>query len=254
MTIAEFEGWLLETEGNGRGEGLAQLHTHSRRRPARVRLLAEELEGWHRWLPGGEIDIIGRIDHQVKVRGFRVELGEIESALGQHPGVAAQAVTLQGDGRGGKRLVAYVVPEADPEADGAPSPGELRSFLGASLPDYLVPSAYQFLDRLPLTPNGKVDRKALPAPDVSSTADAEPPEGDAEIGLADIWGEVLGRDGVGRRDNFFALGGDSVLAIQVVTRARGAGWTLEVREIFQHQTLAELAAVARVREPDQDAS
>ncbi|MEM9596177.1 MAG: amino acid adenylation domain-containing protein, partial [Acidobacteriota bacterium] len=197
---------------------------------------------------GSDLEFLSRLDHQVKVRGFRIELGEIEASLDAHPAVRQGVVTVRQDGPS-TRLVAYVVPSAD-----GVDPADLAVHLRTTLPDYMVPAAWVQLDAMPLTPNGKVDRKALPAPEASSTADAEPPEGDAEIGLADIWGEVLGRDGVGRRDNFFALGGDSVLAIQVVTRARGAGWTLEVREIFQHQTLAELAAVARVREPDQDAS
>ncbi|MEM9594614.1 MAG: amino acid adenylation domain-containing protein, partial [Acidobacteriota bacterium] len=198
-----------------------------------------------RWLPGGEIDIIGRIDHQVKVRGFPVELGEIESALGQHPGVAAQAVSLQGDGRGGKRLVAYVVPEADPEADGAPSPGELRSFLGASLPDYLVPSAYQFLDRLPLTPNGKVDRRALPSFDFRRAgldSDGVAPRNPTEGALADLWCEILGMEELSVEASFFELGGHSLLGSQLLARVRDRfGVELPLRALFEAPTVEAMA-------------
>src|SRR5213079_437821 len=142
---------------------------------------------------------------------------------------------------GHKRLVAYVVPAADGEAPDGPA---LRQFLAEALPDYMVPSAFVALEELPLTPNGKLDRKALPAPDVSAAAAAGyvAPRTDAEAVLAAIWAEVLGVERVGVEDNFFELGGDSILSIQVVSRARQAGLNLTSKNIFLHQTIAELVA------------
>ena len=196
-----------------------------------------------RWLPEGVIDYLGRLDHQVKVRGFRIELGEIEAVLQRHPGVREAAVVVREDIPGSKRLVAYVVSNAEP----APTAAELRTSLGAKLPEYMVPPAFVFLAKLPLSPNGKLDRQALPAP-----AAEKPKEGAsfaapitvAERELARIWAETLKVDRVGVQDNFFTLGGDSILAIRVVSRAREAGLKLTPRQLFLHQTVAELAAVA----------
>ncbi|MBV9788063.1 MAG: amino acid adenylation domain-containing protein, partial [Chloroflexi bacterium] len=219
-----------------------------------------------RYLPDGAIAFVGRRDHQVKLRGFRIELGEIEAALGQHPAVGEAVVLVREDLPGVKRLVAYVVEQKNKEtkeqrstAD-SPSPaaagegdggGEgLRSFLQARLPEYMVPSAFVLLDALPLTPNGKLDRKALPAPEIRSDAaedmDGEPLTG-AEATLAGIWAAVLGVERVGRHDNFFALGGDSILSIQVIARANQAGLRLSPTQLFQNQTIALLAAVADTR-------
>jgi non-ribosomal peptide synthase protein (TIGR01720 family) len=195
-----------------------------------------------RWFQDGTLEFLGRIDHQVKIRGFRIELGEIETALRQHAAVRETVVLAREDTRGQKRLVAYVVAHDEP-----PSATELRGHLKASLPDYMVPAAFVTLDALPLTPNGKVDRRALPAPEQSGP-DAETafvaPRGAAEVTLAEIWRQVLSLDHVGVHDNFFHVGGDSIVAIQIVVRANQAGLQLTPKQIFEHQTIAELAAVA----------
>ncbi|XYI02620.1 non-ribosomal peptide synthase/polyketide synthase [Sorangium sp. So ce1128] len=196
-----------------------------------------------RWLPDGSIEYLGRLDHQVKLRGFRIELGEIETALGQHPGVREAAAIVREDAPGVKRLVAYVVARREP----APSSDELRDHLTAKLPEYMVPGAYVLLDAMPLTTSGKVDRKALPAPDSALQGGDRAfvaPRGPAEEALAAIWAQVLGRERVSVEDSFFALGGDSILAIQVVGRAQRVGLGLSVRQVFQHPTVAALAAVA----------
>jgi amino acid adenylation domain-containing protein/non-ribosomal peptide synthase protein (TIGR01720 family) len=195
-----------------------------------------------RYRGDGVLECLGRTDHQVKIRGFRIELEEIEAQLAAHPAVAAAAVTVHADGTGGKRLVAYVTP-----ANAAvPSAAELQAFLAQRLPEYMVPAIYLPLATLPLTPNGKVDRAALPPPPVTDQTlrDAAPPETPVEQTLAGIWAAVLGVAQVGREDNFFALGGDSILSIQVVARARQAGIQVKARDLFQTRTLAELAQAA----------
>jgi len=196
-----------------------------------------------RYLPDGNIEFLGRIDHQVKVRGFRIELGEIEAVLRQHPHLQAAVVLAREDTPGDKRLVAYVVPREEP----APTISELRRFLKETLPEYMVPSAFVYLDALPLTPNGKVDRRALPAPDQTrpelESAYVAPRTREEKI-LADIWAQVLGVEQVGVHDNFFELGGDSILSIQVIARANQAGLQLTPRQLFQAPTVAGLAAMA----------
>ncbi|WP_249044250.1 non-ribosomal peptide synthase/polyketide synthase [Crossiella equi] len=182
-----------------------------------------------RWLPSGELEFQGRADDQVKLRGFRIELGEIESALTAAPGITEAVVLVRTDS-GQKRLVAYHVGEA---------PADLRDRLRATLPDYMVPSAFVALAALPLTANGKVDRRALPAPEVEASTQVEP-RTDVERRLAQVWAEVLGLPRIGVTDNFFALGGDSILSIQVVSRARAAGLHLTSRDVFLHQTIADL--------------
>jgi amino acid adenylation domain-containing protein/non-ribosomal peptide synthase protein (TIGR01720 family) len=197
-----------------------------------------------RYLPDGSIKYLGRVDHQVKIRGFRIELGEIESALGRHPELQETVVvTVREDAPGDRRLVAY----ASPSGATAPGVRELRAYLKDCLPEYMIPSAFVMLDALPLSPNGKVDRKALPAPEQSREALAEefvaPREGAEEV-LARIWSEVLGVERVGVHDNLFELGGDSILSLQVTARARQAGLQLTPRQVFEHPTVAELAALA----------
>ncbi|SPD54786.1 Non ribosomal peptide synthase, antibiotic synthesis contains 3 condensation domains, 2 AMP-acid ligases II domains, 2 PP-binding, Phosphopantetheine attachment site (plasmid) [Cupriavidus taiwanensis] len=192
-----------------------------------------------RWLPDGQLEYLGRIDQQLKIRGFRIEPGEIEARILAQTGVANAAV-IAAEGPSGARLVAYVVPAGGATVEGA----TLRTALAAELPDYMVPAAFVVLDTLPLTPNGKLDRRALPAPAFDSAQDFVAPEGDAETALATIWSEVLNLPRVGRADNFFELGGDSILSLQIVARARAAGWVLTPRQLFERQTLAELAAVA----------
>jgi amino acid adenylation domain-containing protein/non-ribosomal peptide synthase protein (TIGR01720 family) len=191
-----------------------------------------------RWTGDGQLEFTARVDDQVKIRGFRIELGEIETALTAHTGVADAAVIARQDQLGIKRLAAYIVP-----ATGEPtSTAELRDHLAAVLPDYMLPSAFVTLDALPLSRNGKVDRRALPAPDTTATAAGyEAPRTDTEQALATIWAEVLGVDRVGIHDNFFELGGDSILSIQVVSRARQTGVSYTTKDLFLHQTIADLA-------------
>jgi aryl carrier-like protein len=200
-----------------------------------------------RRLPDGRLEFLGRLDRQVKLRGFRIELGEIESALLAQPGIAAAAVVLREDRPGDKRLVAYVA-----ASEGEPLAAGLRQALAQRLPDYMVPAVFVALRSLPLTPNGKIDLQALPAPDgerAGPGVDFVAPRHPVEEVLAAVWAEVLHAERVGIHDNFFALGGDSIRTIQVVARSRKQGIRVTAREIFQHQTIAELAAVAQVAAP-----
>ncbi|MFG2113828.1 amino acid adenylation domain-containing protein [Streptomyces sp. NPDC048718] len=191
-----------------------------------------------RWRGDGTLDYLGRTDHQVKIRGFRVEPGEIESALTAHPGIERAAVVVREDRPGAKRLVAYTVGRDV----GVPA---LRAFLGASLPDYMVPSAFVTLAELPLTANGKVDQKALPAPRSASAEGAvRAPVSPEEALLCGLFAELLGNPGAGPDDSFFDLGGDSITAIQLVSRARAAGLALGVRDVFVQRTPAALASAA----------
>jgi acyl-CoA synthetase (AMP-forming)/AMP-acid ligase II/aryl carrier-like protein len=202
-----------------------------------------------RWAADGVLEFLGRIDQQVKVRGFRVEPGEIEAALLRHGGVGACAVAAREAGAGERRLVAYVVPR--PGSD-APAAGELRRFLARRLPDYMVPAAFVALEGLPLTPNGKIDRARLPAPDgrPELAVDYAPPGTPAQETLAGICAELLGRERVGVHDNFFELGGDSILCLQLASRAREAGLRLTTRDVFRHQTVAAMAAGLDEAEPE----
>lgn len=170
-----------------------------------------------RYLPDGAIEFLGRIDHQVKIRGVRIELGEVEAVLAQHPAVRESLVTVREDAPGDKRLVAYVVPGQEP----VPVSSELRAWLKEKLPDYMLPSAFVLLDALPLTPNGKVDRHTLPRPHqtrLEPEATFAVPCTPAEEVVASICSQVLGVKRIGLHDNFFELGGHSLLAIQVVSR------------------------------------
>jgi amino acid adenylation domain-containing protein len=199
-----------------------------------------------RYRPDGEVEPVGRADQQVKVRGFRVELGEVESALASHPAIRQAAViareTGAGEtGAGDRRLAAYWVP-ADEGAD-EPDAAALRAHLKALLPEYMVPSVYVRLDRLPLTANGKLDRRALPEPDaVATDARSAVPRTPAEEILAQIWAEVLRVESVGVDDDFFALGGHSLLATRLLARVQNAlGVVLPLRAVFEGPTVAELA-------------
>lgn len=197
-----------------------------------------------RLLPAGQIEFLGRLDQQVKVRGFRVELGEIEATIGQHPAVRQVAVLARetpGQPQD-KRLIAYVVPQA-----GAFDVGALRQFLQHRLPDYMQPAAFVMLGALPLTPNGKVDRRALPAwePDLTTSAEAyDAPRSPLQELIADQWAQVLGVARVGLHDNFFELGGHSLLAAQIVVRLRRQlGYDLAIQAVFEKPTVASLAAL-----------
>jgi amino acid adenylation domain-containing protein/non-ribosomal peptide synthase protein (TIGR01720 family) len=206
-----------------------------------------------RYRPDGNIEYVSRIDNQVKIRGFRIELAEIEAVLSQHPAVRESAVLVWLGANARKRLVACVVPDA-PEQTSSLSSSELRQFLQERLPEYMVPSAFVLRSKLPLTPNGKVDRKALPVPDRDrpelEEAFAAPSTAIEKI-LAEIWAQVLGLEQVGIDDNFFELGGDSILSIQVISKANQAGLRLTPKQLFQHQTIAQLAAIADTTETKQ---
>ncbi|HEX2202458.1 MAG TPA: amino acid adenylation domain-containing protein [Longimicrobium sp.] len=192
-----------------------------------------------RWLEDGSVEFLGRVDAQVKLRGFRVEPGEIESVLSAHPTVGAASVIAREDVPGDKRLVAYVTPR-----DGArPEAAALRAAVRAALPEYMVPAAFVTLDALPLTANGKVDRRALPAPEWTGDAEFEAPRGGVEEVLAGVWSALLGVEEVGRRDSFFLLGGHSLLATQLASRLRQAfGVEMPLRAVFEAPRLHELAA------------
>ncbi|MDX1726190.1 MAG: condensation domain-containing protein, partial [Pseudomonas sp.] len=190
-----------------------------------------------RWREDGALDYLGRVDHQVKIRGFRIELGEIESQLLAQPQIAEAAVVAR-DTPSGKQLVGYLVGRGELDLS------EIKQRLAAQLPDYMLPAQLLQLDSLPLTPARKLDRAALPEPQWQS-ADYQAPQGDNERILVAIWQQVLGVERVGRSDHFFELGGDSIVALQVVSRARQQGLGLTPKDVFQQQTLAELAAVAR---------
>jgi hypothetical protein len=197
-----------------------------------------------RWLPDGTLEYLGRADHQVKVRGFRIELGEIESALLAHEEVRdAVVVTTEEEGES-KQLVGYVVAKSGAQADSAALIQALRSRLQGQLPSYMVPQVLVVLERLPLTATGKVDRKALPAPQSTATALHEyvEPQGEIEIAIADIWKDLLHVERVGRHDNFFNLGGHSLLTTQLHARIR-TNFRLElpIRELFDRRTLQEQA-------------
>ncbi|UEA85464.1 non-ribosomal peptide synthetase [Tsukamurella paurometabola] len=193
-----------------------------------------------RWLPDGSLEYVGRADDQVKLRGFRIEPGEVEAALAACPGVTAAAVTVQGDGAA-RRLVGYVT--------GTASEADVRADAARRLPAHMVPARVVALDALPLTANGKVDRAALPAPDVSDEARYRAPATSAEETLAAVFAEVLGVEKVGVDDSFFELGGDSITSIQLVGRARAAGLTLTAHDVFAHRTVAGLAAAAGTVDP-----
>ncbi|HBO1234816.1 TPA: non-ribosomal peptide synthase/polyketide synthase [Pseudomonas aeruginosa] len=191
-----------------------------------------------RYRADGVIEYAGRIDHQVKLRGLRIELGEIEARLLEHPWVREAAV-LAVDG---KQLVGYVVLESE-SGDWREA---LAAHLATSLPEYMVPAQWLALERMPLSPNGKLDRKALPAPEVSvAQAGYSAPRNAVERTLAEIWQDLLGVERVGLDDNFFSLGGDSIVSIQVVSRARQAGLQLSPRDLFQHQNIRSLALAAK---------
>jgi amino acid adenylation domain-containing protein/non-ribosomal peptide synthase protein (TIGR01720 family) len=225
----------------------------------------------------GKLEYGGRVDEQVKIRGQRIELGEVESVLGAHETVRECAVIVRDDREGHKQLTAYVIPHRPPQDansqerhrveaekveqwekvfDDVRQQREvserdsaiLRRYMQERLPEYMVPSAFMILDQLPLTSNGKLDRRGLPAPDTTRHDPEQTfiePDTPAEQTLARIWREVLGLEQVGIHDNFFVLGGDSILSIQIVSRAARAGLHLTPKDLFQHQTVAALAAAAR---------
>ncbi|WP_443045309.1 amino acid adenylation domain-containing protein [Streptomyces sp. NBC_00342] len=216
-----------------------------------------------RWRADGQLEHLGRIDQQVKLRGMRIEPGEIEAALCAAPGVAAASVVVREDNPGDRRLVAYVVSRPDTPTGEVPEPDTeaLRTALRRTLPDYMVPTAFVGLAALPLSPNGKLDRRALPAPQIRRSGGGAPvaPGTGTERVLADIWAEVLTLPEVGIDDDFFDLGGHSLLATQVVARARkrlpGVGARpVSVMDMFTCRTVRELAALADLDESERGPS
>jgi amino acid adenylation domain-containing protein len=194
-----------------------------------------------RRLPNGDLEYLGRSDFQIKIRGFRVELGEIESLLMKYPGIQQAMVMLREDQPGDKRLAGYIIPSAGTVLEASP----LREYLKSKLPVYMVPSAFICMDAFPLTPNGKVDRKRLPAPELGDVLhhDYIPPRTPTEQSLSKIWMEVLGLSRVGIADDFFEIGGDSLSAVQVMSRLqRELEIKLPIYKIFEFSRLADLAA------------
>ncbi|MFF0724258.1 amino acid adenylation domain-containing protein [Streptomyces sp. NPDC004134] len=202
-----------------------------------------------RWTGGGVLEFAGRADAQVKVRGFRVELGEIEAVLAGHEAVGQAVVVAREDRPGDKRLVGYVV------ADGGRHVTEdaLHAYASELLPEYMVPAAVLVLDAMPVTANGKVDRKALPAPDFAGRATGRAPRGAAETALCALFADVLGLGRVGADDSFLELGGDSITSMQLASRARRAGLVLTPRQIFEERTPERLAVVLEAAGPGADA-
>ncbi|WP_199351108.1 non-ribosomal peptide synthase/polyketide synthase [Haliangium ochraceum] len=197
-----------------------------------------------RWTHDGDLEYLGRNDAQVKIRGFRIELGEIQAAIEAHPAIRSAAVIARSIGSDQRRaLLAYLVPTSDD----IPSVDALRAFLAQRLPDYMLPASFHFLDALPLTVHGKLDTRALPEVEFAAAATGdsyEAPRSDAEAALADIWSTVLGIERPGIHDDFFALGGDSILSIQIIARASQIGLHLTPRDIFEHSTIAAQATAA----------
>ncbi|HLP61372.1 MAG TPA: non-ribosomal peptide synthetase, partial [Candidatus Deferrimicrobium sp.] len=188
-----------------------------------------------RWLPDGNIEFLGRIDRQIKIRGFRVELGEIENRLTNYPGLKEAVVSVLEE-RGDKHLCAYIVSESEYDAAG------LREFLLEKLPDYMIPSYFVRLEKMPLTPNGKLDRKALPKPGLDAGVSYAAPRNEIERKLVELWAEILGKDGIGIDDNFFELGGHSLKATVLVSRIhKESNVSLPLTELFRNPTIRGLA-------------
>ncbi|MBP5859308.1 AMP-binding protein [Streptomyces sp. LBUM 1484] len=193
-----------------------------------------------RWTASGRLEFVSRVDDQVKIRGFRIELGEVEAVLTAQPGIDAAAVVVREDTPGDKRLVAYVVSEPDRPAD----PSALRAAAARALPDYMVPAAFVVLETLPLTANGKIARRALPAPDLTAGVPRTPAAEGVERRIAEVFAEVLGIPEAGADDDFFRLGGHSLLVARLVNRIRTLfGAELSLRDVFEHSTVAGITAL-----------
>lgn len=199
-----------------------------------------------RFLTNGDLEYLGRLDHQVKIRGFRIEIGEIQVVISQFPGVQENIVVVYGEKSDDQQLIAYLVCEPGTQ----PTIETLRHHLQQQLPDYMVPSQFIYLDKFPLTANGKIDRQALPLPEISranlEVAFVAPVNVEEEI-IAQIWQKVLRVDQVGRFDNYFVLGGDSIRSIRVCSLAEEAGLKVELEQIFSHPVLSDLAASIRAQ-------
>jgi acyl-coenzyme A synthetase/AMP-(fatty) acid ligase len=193
----------------------------------------------------GNLEYLGRIDSQVKIKGFRIELDEVEAVLNQYAGVRECAVLAREDATGERRLIAYVVCDAQKATESE----DIKKFMQLKLPEYMIPSTFVSMNALPLTTNGKVDRNALPVPERKSNASAQPGTvvkySMVQQTLMRIWGDVLKLDVIGLDDNFFDLGGDSILGTLILARAAQAGVRISPRQLFEHQTIAELSAAVR---------
>ncbi len=201
-----------------------------------------------RWLPNGHLQFLGRRDHQVKIRGHRIELGEIETRLAAHADIEQAAVVMR-DTSNGQRLVAYLTIAGSEELDTE----SLRNHLDDVLPDYMVPADFVVLQQFPLTPNGKLDIQALPQPEPQASQVYTAPRTEVEQTLATIIGKLLDRESVGIHDNFFHIGGDSILSLQVISRALAEGLAISARDIFEQKTIANIASKVTVAEkPDED--
>ncbi|MEU2000866.1 amino acid adenylation domain-containing protein [Rhodococcus sp. NPDC019627] len=197
-----------------------------------------------RWTPDGSLDFLGRADNQVKIRGMRLELEDVEAGLAAHPAVRHSAVVVRETPTGAKYLAAYLVPDSGSALDDS----ELRTWASSRLPEYMVPSAFVILDRFPLTANGKLDRRALPEPDLGAAGNKVAPRTVVEESLCALMAGVLGVESVGVTDDFFALGGDSIVAISLVNHARREGLSISPREVFQLRTAEALARAEAGRE------
>ena len=245
QTVSPGQAGELFIGGDGVGRGYLGCEELSRERfipnPHDKRSTLYRSGDLARMLTNGDLEYLGRVDDQIKVRGFRIELGEIETVLKRHPGVSDCAVVMCDEPSGERRLVAFFVSN-EIECCEAES---LRHFLNAKLPDYMIPSAFIALETLPLTINGKIDRQALAclAPESVARTDFVAARTPVEATLAEIWGDVLNVKTVGVNDNFFDLGGDSILGTLILARAARAGLKLSPALLFEHQTIAELASV-----------
>jgi acyl carrier protein len=203
-----------------------------------------------RWNTDGVLEYLGRTDDQVKLRGFRIEPGEIQAVVAAHPQIAQVAAVVREDTAGDKRLVAYVVP-TERDVDGTELSTTVQQFAATLLPDYMVPSAVVVLEALPLTVNGKLDRNALPAPDSGGRASAgRAPSTEQEKTLCELFAQVLGLESVSVDDDFFQLGGHSLLAVRLVSRIRSVlSVEMEIRAVFDARTVAKLAVRVGTEKP-----
>jgi aryl carrier-like protein len=194
-----------------------------------------------KWLPNGQLQVLGRMDHQIKLRGFRIETGEIEAVLMRKGGLAAVTVILREDNPGAPRLVTYYVAETGQN----PSEEQLRDALANELPDYMIPTAWVRLDRLPVSPNGKLDRAALPAPQATAILAEEfvAPQTASEIRLAKIWAEVMHLPRVSATMDLLKAGADSIQLFQIIARSSREGLRLTAKQLLQHRTVRAVAAL-----------
>ena len=198
-----------------------------------------------RWLPNGEIEFLGRADYQVKIRGYRIELGEIETVLNNHPAISHDIVQPWEDNISDKKLVAYLVAKTDARSL---NPADLKAYASEKLPLYIVPASWMYLDTMPLTPNYKVDRRALPKP-TNNTTDYVAPRKVIEEALTEIWQPLIKVEKIGVKDNFFDLGGHSLIAAQIHTQMRKIfSIDLSLKDLFASLTIEKTAQLILAKE------